>query len=100
MTRQEAIRLLRTEQPGDSEWMELAKQMGANALEHQHLHFMAPKCEACGFHILGVEIAYGLGYVDTVLMKNIDPSACPHCGTAFVRVDINYEEQTVILKGE
>ena len=35
MTYEEAIRILRTEHIGDTEHMELAKHMGANALEKQ-----------------------------------------------------------------
>lgn len=35
MTNQTAAKILRTENPGDSEQMELAKQMGARALDKQ-----------------------------------------------------------------
>lgn len=101
MTPQEAIRLLRTEQLGDSELLELAKQMGADALERQHLHFVTPKCETCGQHIVGVTmraLPIGEEKGPVFVTTEIDPACCPKCGTLFARVDIDYETQTAILK--
>lgn len=99
MTKQDAIRLLRTENLGDSEQMELAKKMGADALERQQLHFIAPVCEKCGQVVTGVEIEYFASYYNVAAMKNIRPAHCPRCFMLFDRVDINYKEQTCILKG-
>ena len=101
MTRQDAIRLLRTEQLGDSELMELAKKMGADALERQHLHFVTPKCGKWGVYILGVSVRYvpEISTPWTMCLSEIDPGYCPSCYTPFVSVDIDYEEQTCILRG-
>lgn len=58
MTLQDAIITLKREQFGDSEFMELAKQMGANALRKQipkkveeWLPFFKAKCPSCNGHI-------------------------------------------------
>lgn len=98
MTNQDAIHLLRTEQIGDSEAMELAKQMGAKALECLQSHFISPRCENCGNYITGVEIRYEWGHKNCLMMSVIDPSVCPYCGTNFYRVDIDYENETCILR--
>lgn len=103
MTPQEAIRLLRTEQLGDSELLELAKQMGADALERQHLYFVTPKCETCGRYIHGLEVRT-LSYDEVrdriFVVTDIDPACCPGCGTPFSRVEVDYGELTCILKAE
>ena len=98
MTKQDAIRLLRTEHIGDSEQMELAKQMGARALELQPIHFVMPVCESCRRVVPGVEIETVYSYFNTVAVKSITPMCCPMCGAYFVQVDIDYIEQTAILK--
>lgn len=101
MTKQEAIRLLRTEQPGDNECMELAKQMGARALECSNLHFVLPVCEECGYFITGIAIRYEpeLQHRNVICTTNFDPPYCPKCKTLFTRADIDCEEQTCILRG-
>lgn len=80
MTPQEAIKTLKREYLGDSEYMELAKQMGAKALEKQ-----IPKkplenrypwcvCPACA----------GSVYVEKVQehIQNNENTYCEHCGQA------------------
>lgn len=102
MTKQDAIRLLRYERLGDSEAMELAKQMGAAALECVETHFIAPVCGKCGRAIMGVEIVSipGYRYGNILMTSRFDPANCPTCRTPFVEAVINYEEKTCILKGE
>lgn len=59
MTPQEAITTLKREYLGDSEYMELAKQMGANALEKQIAKkpkyiegdYDMPLCPNCGMSV-------------------------------------------------
>ena len=101
MTKQEAIHLLRTEQLGDSELMELAKQMGAMALERSPLYFVTPKCEKCGFYVADVMIKHepALRNGNTMCLSRLDPDYCPKCHTPFVCVEIDGENQTCILKG-
>ncbi|MGN0535719.1 MAG: hypothetical protein ACI4IR_06950 [Eubacterium sp.] len=67
MTAQEAIRILKTEYLSDSEQMELAKQMGAIALEKQILK--KPDYEGDGYDENG-----GLIY---------DTAYCPECHHEF-----------------
>ena len=101
MTKQEAIRLLRTEHLGDSEAMELAKQMGAAALEQLHTHFITPKCGNCGRHILGIEIVTvpELSHNNLRLTSKFDPAHCPTCHALFIKAELNHEEQTCVLIG-
>lgn len=101
MTKLEAIRLLRNEQLGDSELMEAAKQMGANALERMHTGFVTPKCEKCGRYILGIAITTvpEISRGSLLITSNFHPAQCPTCHTPFVSADLDYEEQTCILKG-
>lgn len=86
MTTQEAITTLKREYLGDSEFMELAKQMGAKALE-KHI----PKkptynrypwviCPLCG----------GSVYVEMVQehIENNETTYCEHCGQALDWSDI------------
>ena len=100
MTNEEAVRLLRTEQIGDSENMELAKQMGAKALENLRLRFIMPKCENCGRYIPNVAIKHeGPENENTAMMSRIDPSCCPHCHIEFFCADVYPSEQICILRG-
>lgn len=107
MTKKEAIRILRSEQLGDSEEMELAKQMGAQALEYSHLTMVLPKCGRCGAYIPGVAVRHSEEpsiHVHqpahlVVLGRDIDPWSCPKCGMPFVRVDIDVVARVCVLKG-
>lgn len=101
MTEQEAIRLLRTEIPGDSEAMELAKHMGADAIERRKLRFVTPVCEECGSYIPGVAIRYVPEISDPwrLIISTIDPALCPKCLTTFVSIEIDTKEETCILRG-
>ena len=100
MTNEEAVRLLRTEQIGDSKNMELAKQMGAKALENLRLRFIMPKCENCGRYIPNVTIKHeGSENENTVMMSEIDPSCCPRCHIEFFCADVYPLEQICILRG-
>ena len=101
MTPQEAIRLLRTEQLGDSELLELAKQMGADALERKDLRFVIPKCENCGQYIYGVAVKHvpELSFQNIMCAHSIDPPFCPYCHSLFLAVIIDHEAQTCTLRG-
>ena len=102
MTEQEAAKILRTEQIGDSEQMELAKQMGANALDGLPLRFIAPVCGHCGNHLLGVAVRHleNSARGNIYILSQIDPDKCPRCGTRFVALDIDYERKICIARGE
>lgn len=100
MTNQEAAKILRTENLGDSEQMELAKQMGADALENQHTHFIAPVCANCGKIIMGVTIASLGGHRNVLAISSIDPPHCPKCHMFFSRVELDYKNQNCILRGD
>lgn len=103
LTIQNAIRLLRTEQPGDSELLELAKHMGADALERQAFYYMVPRCEKCGRYIHGLEVrtlSYDAEKDRIFVVTDIDPACCPGCGTPFSHVEVDYGELTCILKAE
>ena len=100
MTKEKAARLLRTEHIGDSEQMELAKQMGAEALDrHKNIFFVVPRCEKCGRYVPSVEIEQGPRIISTAIAKGISPSHCPHCYTRFISAEIDTIEHTCILKG-
>lgn len=86
---------------GDSVNMELAKQMGAKALENLRLRFIMPKCESCGRYIPNVVIKHeGLKNESTVMMSRIEPWCCPHCHIEFICADIYPTEQRCILRGK
>lgn len=102
MTNLEAARILRTEQIGDSEQMELAKHMGAKALDKSHMTFIAPVCEKCGAVVVGLELVAlpepaARGFY---VMSNIRPSMCRCCGLMFDRVELDTIEETCILRGQ
>lgn len=101
MTRQDAAKILRTEQIGDSEQMELAKQMGAEALDKSAMKFIAPKCEKCGAAILGLEIVTLPDFNSRALYMASDfrPDECPRCGLIFDRAELDTIEGTCILRG-
>lgn len=102
MKEQHAIHLLRTKQPGDTKDMELAKLMGAEALEHRQLRFIMPVCEACGNYIQGVSIESVLCDLPAcapIPIKYVEPTHCPHCGAEFIHIELNFAEQTAILVG-
>lgn len=73
MTVQNAIKILKTEYLGDSEYMELAKQMGAYALEKQIPK--KPDYEGDGFDEDGYLI--------------YDTWICPNCGKHY---EVDYDE--------
>lgn len=102
MTNQEAAKILRTENLGDSELMELAKKMGADALERQKLSFVSPVCGHCGYNLLGLRIRYDevIQHKNLAAATNIDPPCCPRCKTFFTRVDIDFEKQICTAQGE
>lgn len=108
MTNREAARILRTETLGDSEQMELAKRMGASALEQQMLRFVAPKCEACGYIMTGIMIKSSCAPLDPggrytelplVPLSRVEPDQCPRCLTRFTDIVLDFEKQTCILSG-
>lgn len=101
MTRQEAANILRTEQIGDSEQMELAKQMGAEALDKSSMKFIAPRCAKCGEVILGLEIVNlpePKGHA-LFMTSAFRPGECPSCGLIFDQAVVDTIEETCILKG-
>ena len=100
MTKQEAARILRTERIGDSEQMELAKQMGAQALDTLPGTFIVPKCAHCGHYLLALSIQHIDSIGDVVVGSKINPEMCPKCGTYFVRLDLDYENEVCIARGE
>lgn len=101
MTRQDAAKILRTEQVGDSEQMELAKQMGAEALDKSSMAFIAPVCGKCGAAILGLEIETLPDFKGCALYMTsaFRPEACPRCGLIFDRAELDTIEGTCILRG-
>lgn len=101
MTNQEAIKILRTEHPGDSEAMELAKQMGAEALEKQKMVFICPRCAHCGHYIPGVTIKTvpEFSFKNLMPASSIDPSMCPNCHTVFTFVEVDTKKETCTLRG-
>lgn len=101
MTNQEAIKILRTEHPGDSEAMELAKQMGAQALERQRMVFICPVCAHCGHHIpeVAIKTVPELSFRNIIPASSIDPSCCPNCHTPFNFVEVDTEKETCTLRG-
>lgn len=101
MTRQDAAKILRTEQIGDSEQMELAKQMGAEALDKSSMKFIAPRCEKCGEVLLGLEIVTLPDFNGRALYmaSAFRPWACPSCGLIFNRAEVDTINETCILKG-
>lgn len=101
MTRQEAAKILRTEQIGDSELMEIAKQMGAEALDKSSMKFIAPRCEKCGEVMLGLEIVTLPDFHERALfmVSNFRPWACPSCGLIFDQAVVDTMEETCILRG-
>lgn len=101
MTRQEAAKILRTEQIGDSEQMELAKQMGAEALDKSSMKFIAPRCEKCGEVMLGLEIVTLPDFNGRALYmaSAFRPWACPSCGLIFDQAVVDTMEETCILRG-
>ena len=68
MTVQNAIKILKTEYLGDSEYMELAKQMGAYALEKQ-----IPK-KPC------IQALKGFDYAEASV------TSCPNCSKPIINV--------------
>ena len=100
MTKREAAKILRTEQIGDSEQMELAKQMGAKALDDRPGSIIVPKCERCGHYLLTLSVQYIESRGDLIAGSNIDPERCPKCGMYFVRLDLDYENEICIARGE
>lgn len=107
MTEKEAAILLRIEQPGDSEQMELAKFLGARALEKRASTFTMPLCGHCGHYIPGVSIHRSEECSipvnprsDIIMARAVVPMRCPRCRTPFVRVDIDPAERVCVLKGE
>lgn len=101
MTRAEAARILRTEQIGDSEQMELAKQMGAEALDKSGMKFIAPVCEKCGSVVLDLEIVTlpDLCVRAICAASAFSPWMCPRCGLVFDRAELDTIEETCILRG-
>lgn len=101
MTRQDAAEILRTEQIGDSELMELAKQMGAEALDKSSMKFIAPVCEKCGAVIRGLEIVTLPDFNERALFmtSTFRPDECPRCGLIFDQAVVDTIEETCILKG-
>ena len=90
ITVESAIKILRTECIGDSEYMELAKQMGANALAKQipkkpriivHKYMYHEEEISANFtHCPCCFDDIQLGYLDTLVDK--DTPYCRRCGQA------------------
>lgn len=101
MTRQDAAKILRTEQIGDSEQMELAKQMDAEALDKSSMKFIAPRCAKCGEVMLGLEIVTlpDLNGRALYVASAFSPWACPSGGLIFDQAVVDTMEETCILKG-
>lgn len=78
ISEERAKEILQTEHLGDSELMELAKQMGAMALEkqipkkatHPYEHCMNSQCPACG------------DWEWSTYKSQWKPNYCPKCGQA------------------
>lgn len=101
MTKQEAIQILRTEQIGDSEKMEVAKHMGAVALEGLPTAFMVPKCGNCGRYLSEINIRYlkDISKDGIRVANRIVPVRCPECRTFFTRLDVDWENEICIARG-
>ena len=89
MTVQNAIKILKTEYLGDSEYMELAKQMGAYALEKQIPKKPYKRKEHKQNDYYCAVCRYYLGDEMELKFAGLQPKFCPECGQALDWSDEN-----------